>query len=359
MDKLRAAVVGATGIAGQQFLESLTDHPFIEVSALVASRRSAGKQYLNAIRSENGAIQWFCQESLADSYKQMVVQLGDTFDPASVDLVFSAIESDAAKALEPKWATEVPVISTASAFRYEEDVPIFIPAVNNDHEQLIETQKRRRGWKGFVTPIPNCTTTGLAITLKPIHDAFGVQTVIMTSMQAVSGAGRSPGVLAFDILDNIVPHIPGEEGKVAIETRKILGTLSDDKIVPADFIVTGICTRVPVIESHTEAVFVGLKRGASVEEAKQVMTEFGKDFVSLGFPSAPDQLIHVHEDPFRPQPRLDRDAGGGMTTSVGGIEKHQALPNGLKWTLVSHNTKMGAAKGAILVAEYLRHCGHI
>ena len=359
MEKLQTAVVGATGIAGQQFLESLENHPFLEVVTLAASKRSAGKAYVDAIRSESGAVQWFGQGPLADKYKPMVVQLADTLDPGSVDLVFSAIETAPAKELEPRWAAEVPVISTASAFRYDEDVPIFIPAVNNDHERLIEIQKRRRGWKGFVTPIPNCTTTGLAITLKPIHQAFGVETVIMTSMQAVSGAGRSPGVLSLDIVDNVVPYIPGEESKVAVETRKILGTFADGVIEPADIILTSICTRVPVLESHTEAVFVGLKEKATVEEATEAMRNFGKDFVALQLPSSPEQIIQVHDDPFRPQPRRDRDAGGGMTTSVGRLEQHDALPNGLKWALVSHNTKMGAAKGAILVAEYLRHCGHI
>src|SRR5687768_16867135 len=193
--KRKVAVIGATGIAGQQFLAALPNHPDFEVVALAASARSAGKSYLNALREPSGAIGWWCDELLSDEYAKMPVVNAEDFDAKSVDIVFTAVESDAAKELEPKYAVTTPVISTASAFRYYDDVPIFIPGVNNEHSALIKKQQRERGWKGFVTPIPNCTTTGLAITLKPIFDAFGVEGVVMTSMQAMSGAGRRGGVL--------------------------------------------------------------------------------------------------------------------------------------------------------------------
>src|SRR5205807_1365030 len=210
-------------------------------------------------------------------------------------LVFTAVESDAAKVLEPRFAEEVPVVSTASAFRYEPDVPVFLPAVNLDHAKLIDAQRKRRGWKGFITPGPNCTTTGLAITLKPLDDAFGVDKVVMTSLQAVSGAGRaSPGgVLALDIIDNVIPYIAKEEEKVEKETKKILGRFEGDGILDARMTVSCTCTRVNVLEGHTESVFVGLKKKPSVDEAKKAMEEFGREFVELGLPSSPKHLITV------------------------------------------------------------------
>ena len=201
MSRKKVAVIGATGIAGQQFLAALPNHPDFEIVTLAASSRSAGKSYLDALREPSGAIGWWCDEPLCDEYAQMQVLNAAEFDARSVDVVFTAVESDAAKELEPKYAVTTPVISTASAFRYFDDVPIFIPGVNNDHVALIARQQRERGWKGFVTPIPNCTTTGLAITLKPLFDAFGIEGVIMTSMQAMSGAGRRGGVLGLDAME--------------------------------------------------------------------------------------------------------------------------------------------------------------
>lgn len=359
MNKKKVAVVGATGVAGQQFLASLSGHPYFEVVALAASERSAGKKYKDAITDAAGAFRWYCQEPLDPAYAAITVQEASKLDATKVDLVFTAVESDAAKTLEPLYAKTTPVVSTASAFRYEKDVPIFIPGVNLDHDGLIDEQKKNRGWKGFVTPVPNCTTTGLAMTLKPLHDAFGVDRVVMTSMQACSGAGRSPGVIALDIVDNVIPFISKEEEKVEIETQKILGKVSGGTVVPAAFPVSATCTRVAVLEAHTEAIYVSLKKDASVDEAKKAMREFGKDFTALKLPSCPTHLIDVTDDPFRPQPRLDRDKEDGMVTSVGRVRKDLALPNGIKYVLVSHNTKMGAAKGGMLVAEYLVHKNHI
>ncbi len=359
MRRIKAAIVGATGVAGQQFLASLAHHPFIEVTALAASARSAGKTYHQALTSEAGGRQWFCTEPLAPEFARMEVQDALKFNPQTVDLVFAAVESDAAKELEPRYAQTTPVISTASAFRYEEDVPIFIPGVNLNHAELLAVQKKNRGWKGFITPVPNCTTTGLAMTLKPLQEAFGIRQVLMTSLQACSGAGRTPGVVALDIIDNVIPYIPKEEEKVQRETQKILGRLAHSRIQPAAFPVSATCTRVPVLEGHTEAVYVSLERPASVEEVIATLRQFGGEFVSLKLPSCPSHLVQVHEDPFRPQPRRDRDTDDGMATTVGRVRLDPALANGVKYVLVSHNTKMGAAKGAILVAEHLMHSGHI
>ncbi|MDD5127736.1 MAG: aspartate-semialdehyde dehydrogenase [Dehalococcoidales bacterium] len=356
---LKAAVIGATGIVGQQFLVALHKHPWIKVAALAASERSAGRAYKDALTDEKtGAFRWFCEEDVPTAMLGITVQNAAEMDPTSVDVIFSAIESDQAKVLEPKFAVSTPVISTASAFRYEKDVPILIPGINSAHAALLNEQRKARRWKGFITPDPNCTTIGLAVTLKPIYDAFGIRSVIMTSMQAMSGAGRSPGVLGLDILDNVIPYIVGEEEKVQKETQKILGGFVKGNIVPAKFAVSCTCTRVNVREGHTEAVFVSTEKSCEPADVARVMQEYTDPKIAE-LPSAPKRMIVVNSDPFRPQPRLDRDAEGGMATTVGRIRKDTALENGIKYMLVSHNTKMGAAKGAVLVAEMLIKDGYI
>ncbi|NUQ00074.1 MAG: aspartate-semialdehyde dehydrogenase [Armatimonadetes bacterium] len=359
MSRLNAAVVGATGIAGQQLLAALADHPIFDVTVLAASPRSAGKKYVDAISTAAGSVQWFCTEPLADGFKTMVVEDAAKLDATKVDVVFTALESDAAKELEPVYAQHVPVMSTASAFRMAEDVPILLPGVNPDQISFIKTMQEKRGWKGFIVPNPNCTTVGLAITLAPLYHTFGINSVLMTSMQGVSGAGRSPGVVALDIIDNIVPYIPKEEEKVEAEARKILGQVRGDQIEPAPFHVSATCTRVPVLEAHTESVYVSLAKPASLAEVKEAMVSFGADFCALGHPSSPSRLITVSDDPFRPQPRLDRIVEDGMTTTVGRLRECGVMPNGIKYLLVSHNTKMGAGKGALLMAEELVRQGYI
>jgi aspartate-semialdehyde dehydrogenase len=357
--RIPVAVVGATGLAGQQFLASLADHPMFEIRKLAASSRSAGKKYAEAVKDDKGASKWFCSEPLSPEHAAITVEDSARMTTDGIGLVFSAVEADVARELEPRCAEHVPVISTASAFRYEPDVPVFLPGVNWDHAALIDVQRKRRGWKGFVSPGPNCTTVGLAMTLRPLDVAFGVSRVIMTSMQALSGAGRSPGVSAMDILDNIVPYIPKEEEKVERETLKILGKVAGDAITPAAMTVSCTCTRVNVLEGHTESVFVELRKRAGLDEVKAAWRELGADLAALKLPSAPRHLITVNEDPFRPQVRLDRDAEGGMSTVVGRLREDPVLGNGIKYLLVSHNTRMGAARGAILVAEYLAKKGYV
>lgn len=346
---IRCAVVGATGIAGQQFLTALRGHPFLEVTKLAASSRSAGKSLSDAITSD-GHVAWYAEPGGLEQFGDHEVTDAALLDLDGVDLVFSAIESEPARTLEAKYAESTPVVSTASAFRYEPDVPLVIPAVNGAHVELIVEQQRARGWRGFVAPIPNCTTTGLAIALAPLHRRFTLQRVVVTSLQAVSGAGRSPGVRALDIVDNVVPYISGEEAKVERETRKLLGEVGE----PAEVAVSATCTRVPVLEGHTESVVASFERSVSLEEAVDALEGFGRDINPRTHPSAPERWVSVLEDPSRPQPRLDRDREDGMSTSVGRLRRDQVLgPNGLCFVLVSHNTKMGAAKGAILLAEDL------
>jgi aspartate-semialdehyde dehydrogenase len=350
-------VIGATGVAGQQFVSALQTHPWFDVTVLAASERSAGKTYGEALRHpQTGARRWYCD--VEPSAKVLALPVIDTREvsPADVDVVFTAVESDFAREIEPRLAAHRPVFSTASAFRGEEDVPIAVPGVNLDQLPLVDVQRRRRGWKGFVVPLPNCTTMGLVITLKPLADRFGLRRVVMTSMQGLSGAGRSPGVVAMDVLDNIIPYIVGEEQKVPRETRKILGRLGEGGIQPSDLPLSVTCTRANVLEGHTEAVQLELAGDATLDRVRRAFEEFGREFCARQLPSAPRRMIIVHDDPFRPQPRLDRDAEGGMATSVGRLRLDEG---GLRYLLVSHNTKMGAAKGAVLVAEHMVDAGLI
>ena len=353
----RVAVVGATGVAGQQFLVSLDAHPWFELVALAASERSAGKPYRAAITDANGHVRWGCEEPLPAAFAERPVVDARELDGSEFDLVFSAVESDAARVLEERLAESVPVVSTSSAFRYEDDVPILVPGVNMEHATLVKRQQRERGWKGFVAPIPNCTTTGLVIALAPLVRRFGIESAVMTSLQAISGAGRSPGVSGLDILDNVIPFIPKEEEKVQRETAKILGRLDGDRIDPLAVRVSATCMRVDVRDGHTESVAASLGRPASLGEVAEAMRAFGREFTDLGLPSSPPELIHVSDDPYHPQPRVDRRVNDGMTTVVGRLRDDPVLADGVRFVLLSHNTKMGAAKGAVLVAEYLAHQG--
>ena len=358
MDKKRIAIIGVTGSVGQEFVQSLDNHPWFEVTQIAASERSAGKKYLDAIRDANGIIAWDVGGEVPDYIKEIKVRTIDELDTSELDLVFSAVESQAARDIETKMAAEIPVISTSSAYRYEEDVPILIPGINDDQTELLETQKKNRNWKGWVAPLPNCTTTGLVITLKPLLEKYGAKKVMMTSMQAISGGGKS-GVSAMGITDNILPYIPKEEGKVKLEARKILGKLKDGKIEDADIRISCTCTRVPVIDGHTESVFVETTEQVDPQKAKETYDQYNKEISVANLPSAPEKYYAFHEDPTRPQPRMERTVGDGMTTTIGRVEKEELFENGLKYMLFSHNKKMGSAKGAVLLAEMLYKKGKI
>ena len=350
--KKRVAIIGVTGAVGQEFVQSLKNHPWFEVTQIAASEHSAGKKYVDAIRDDSGIVAWDVGGEIPDYIKDMPVLTIDEINVAELDLIFSAVESQAARDIETKFAKDLPVISTSSAYRYEEDVPILIPGVNDEQAELLEVQKKNRNWKGWVAPLPNCTTTGLAITLKPLLDKYGAKKVLMTSMQAISGGGKA-GVSAMGITDNILPYIPKEEDKVKKETRKILGKLKDGKIEDADIRVSCTCTRVPVIDGHTESVFVETEKEIDPALAKDTYDTYNKEISVAGLPSAPKDYYVFHEDPTRPQPRMEREVGDGMTTTIGRVEKEELFDNGIKYMLFSHNKKMGSAKGAVLLAEML------
>ncbi|RNJ76483.1 MAG: aspartate-semialdehyde dehydrogenase [Nitrosopumilus sp. H13] len=358
MEKKRVAIIGVTGAVGQEFVQSLEGHPWFEVTQIAASERSAGKNYLDAIRDPGGIVAWGVDGEIPEYIKSMDVRRIDELDVSQLDLVFSAVESVAARDIETSMAASLPVISTSSAYRYEEDVPILIPGINDEQAELLEVQKKNRNWKGWVAPLPNCTTTGLAITLKPLLEKYGAKKVMMTSMQAISGGGKS-GVSAMGIMDNILPFIQNEEKKVRIETKKILGKLEGQKIVDADIQVSSTCTRVPVIDGHTESVFVETATDIDPAKAKELYDSYNKTISVEGLPSAPEKYYAFHEDPTRPQPRMERTVGGGMTTTIGRVEKLDIFENGLKYVLFSHNKKMGSAKGAVLLAEMLYKKGKI
>ena len=358
MDKKRVAIIGVTGAVGQEFVTSLDNHPWFEVTQIAASERSAGKNYLDAIKDPSGIIAWDVGGEIPEYIKSMTVKKIDELDVSKLDLVFSAVESVAARDIETKMAADLPVISTSSAYRYEDDVPILIPGINDEQTELLEVQKKNRNWKGWVAPLPNCTTTGLAITLKPLLEKYGAKKVMMTSMQAISGGGKS-GVSAMGITDNIIPYIPKEEGKVRLETRKILGKLKDGKIVDADIRISCTCTRVPVIDGHTESVFVETSEEIDPVKAKETYNQCNEKISVQGLPSAPEKYYAFHEDPTRPQPRMERTVGDGMTTTIGRVEKEELFDHGLKYMLFSHNKKMGSAKGAVLLAEMLYKKGKI
>jgi len=357
--RIPVAIVGATGIAGQQVLAALADHPMFEIAALAASERSVGRNFEEAITdSQSGMRRWYVAgEDPPPEALMLAVQDARSMHLDDIKLVFAAVESEAARELEPIYARYLPTVSTARPFRMEPDVPLVIPGVNLDHLAIVSEQRRQRGWRGYIATLPNCTATGLAISLKALDQAFGVEAVIVTTMQGISGAGRD--LPALDIVENIIPYIPREEERVMIETRKILGHVLEGGIAELPIKVSATCTRASVLAGHTESVTVILKRAASIDEVFSSFETCGRDFTMLGLPNSPSHMITTHRNPMRPQPRLDRDIENGMTTSVGRIRPDEVMPNGIKYLLVSHNAAMGAGRGAVLLAEYLQHAGYL
>ena len=303
--KYRVGILGATGMVGQRFCQLLENHPQFEITALAASDRSIGKPYAEACA-------WKLAGAMPENVKGIEVQ--PIAPPLDCEIVFSSLPSTVARETEEAFARAgYPVISNSSSYRMDEDVPLLIPEINADHLGLISRQQEKRGFgKGFIVTNPNCAVASFAPPLAVLHRKFGIESAIVTTLQAISGAGY-PGVSAMDITDNVLPYIAGEEPKVETEAQKILGKFSDGTIEKADFTVSAQCFRVPVIDGHTASVRVNLKETATLEEIIEAMNTFP----SLDLYSSPKQFIHICDEPARPQPRLDREAGGGMTISVG------------------------------------------
>ena len=347
--KFPIAILGATGAVGQRMIQLLVDHPWFEIAALTGSDRTVGRPYGELVR-------WVLDDAPPPDLARKIVRPSD--EVADVALALSALPTDAAREIEPLWAARTAVCSNASTYRMAPDVPLIIPEVNPDHLALIERQRAERGWKGCLVTNPNCAAIGIVMALRPLHDAFGVRQVHAATLQAVSGAGY-PGVASLDILDNIIPNIAngGEEQKVETEPRKLLGRVVDGRVAEAAIAISAQVTRVPVIDGHTALLSVAFERRPSVEAAIEALESFKASEPVRGLPSAPERPIVVRREADRPQPRRDRDAGQGMSATVGRVRECPLLD--LRLVVLSHNTIRGAAGGALLNAELLVASGVI
>jgi aspartate-semialdehyde dehydrogenase len=345
----KVAILGATGAVGQRFIQLLQEHPWFKIEVLAASERSAGKKYKDACT-------WTMESNLPREIAEMSVvhtDLESVEKADNIDLVFSALPGDLAGPVEAEFAAIYPVFSKSSAHRMDNDVPLIIPEVNPDHAALIPIQKKARGWKGFISTDPNCSTIQLAMTLKPLMN-FGLSQVVVSTMQALSGAGY-PGVASLDIIDNVVPFISKEEEKMECEPLKILGTFDGNRIYNADFVLSSSCNRVNVKDGHLESVFVKLEDDPTVEEVEEAFRKFKGEPQELILPSAPETPIVVRQEPNRPQPRYDRNEGKGMSVVVGRVRKDPIMS--VKFMCLGHNTIRGAAGGGILSAELITSKG--
>ncbi len=349
--KLPVGILGATGMVGQRYIQLLENHPWFEIAWLAASDRSSGKPY-------GEAAKWRLDSALPDRIARMMVQPAEPSGAPKV--IFASVDAAYARELEPKFADAgCAVLSNSSAFRMTPNVPLVIPEINADHLHLIEEQPSRKSTGGYMVTNPNCSTIGLVMALKPIEERFGIEQIFVTTMQAVSGAGY-PGVASMDILGNVVPFIGSEEEKMESETLKLLGKLEGHSVTPLDARITAHCNRVAVEDGHTECVSIklGNKLGRTVtrEDLLAAWAEF-RPLAGQDLPTAPEQPVFFTEQNDRPQPRLDRNRGNGMTATVGRLR-----PCGLldwKFVVLSHNTVRGAAGATILNAELLHRLGKL
>ncbi len=361
-EKIKVGVLGATGMVGQRYIKLLENHPWFEVTYVAASPRSAGKTYESAVSSR-----WLIGADIPSQVAKLIVEDANDVTKAigKCKFVFSALEmgKDEIKALEAEYAkNDIPVVSNASANRWTEDVPMLIPEINASHIEVIKAQKEHHGWKnGFVAVKPNCSLQTYMTPLYALIKAgYPVKRMIVTTLQAVSGAGY-PGVSSFDMIDNIVPYIGGEEEKTEKECLKILGKVEDGKIVNNQLpIVSSTCTRVPVVDGHTATVCMEFDlpedKKPSLEEIEKVWTSFASLPQELQLPSAPEHAIVIRHEENRPQPRRDRETEKGMATVIGRLRKCNVFD--VKFVALSHNTKRGAALGGILNAELLKAQGY-
>lgn len=340
--KIPVAVLGATGSVGQRFVQLLADHPWFSLAEVVASERSAGQAYRDA-------ADWRLSAEMPEGARALVVK--DYGAALESPVVFSALPGEVAEEIEQRMAREGRALFSNTSFhRMTPDVPLMIPEVNPEHVAALEVQRKNRGWGGFIVTNPNCSAIHLVLALKPLHDAFGIDALAVTTMQAVSGAGY-PGVPSLDMIDNVVPYIGSEEEKMTEETKKLLGGF-DGQFQPAAITMSAHCNRVPVRDGHTECVSVRFVENASPQDAAAVMAAFRAKPQELNLPSAPCRPIVVRTENNRPQPNLDRDAEKGMATTVGRVRECPLL--GTKFVLLGHNTIRGAAGASILNAELFK-----
>jgi aspartate-semialdehyde dehydrogenase len=336
--KIPVGILGCTGAVGQKFVSLLTNHPQFVITDLAASENSAGKKYIDCVK-------WHEPTPIPEDIASLTIKKCDS--KLTAKILFSGLDSSVAGEIEENYAQQgYYVISNSKNHRLAPDVPLVIPEINSAHFALIKHQQQQLNSSGFIVTNPNCAIVVLALALYPIHKKFGLEKVIVTTMQAISGAGY-PGVASLDILGNVIPHIKDEEEKIQIELLKIFGTLTNDKIVPADCKISAMCNRVPVQNGHTMAISFATKTTAAKEEIISSL----QDYPTLNLPSSPKKVVSYFADALRPQPLLDLNSGNGMTVSVGNLRACNVLD--WKLTAFGHNTIRGAAGAAILNAEYL------
>jgi aspartate-semialdehyde dehydrogenase len=340
--RIPVAVLGATGTVGQKFIRLLADHPWFEVTAVAASSASAGRRYEDVAR-------WREPVAIPPAVAGLVTR--ECSPPLPGRIVFSALDAEVAGPIEQEFARAGAfVVTNTRTHRMDADVPLLIPEANADHLALIDRQQKGRGWSGAILANPNCSTAALALALAPLHRAFGVERLFVSTMQAVSGAGY-PGVASLDIVGNVSPHIGGEEEKIERESRKILGALSNGVVEPAQFAVSAHTSRVAVVDGHMMTVSVGFSRRVGPDEALAVLRDFRGVACVAGLPSSPNPPIEVDSRTDRPQPRLDLDRGGGMAVTVGRVRPCPILD--LRLVVLGHNTIRGAAGQGVQIAELL------
>ena len=348
MKKTKVGVLGATGAVGQRFVQLLDGHPWFKLAAVAASERSAGRSY-------GDACAWKLDTPMPAAARALVVQ--PTEPKLDCDVVFSALDANVAGPAEEAFAAAgCAVLSNARNHRMAEDVPLLVPEVNPDHAALIAVQRKKRGWKGFIATNPNCSTATLVLALAPLQRSFGVTAVAVTTLQAISGAGY-PGIPALDIVGNVVPFIAGEEEKIERETQKILGRLNSGAVEPLAAVVSAQTTRVPVVDGHTESVFVTLARDPGLDAVRDAFRSFRGVPQERHLPSAPEHPVLLLDAEDRPQPRLDIGLERGMASVVGRVRACPLM--GYKFVVLGHNTIRGAAGAAILNAELLQAEGFL
>jgi aspartate-semialdehyde dehydrogenase len=348
---LKVGILGATGLVGQRFIELLQSHPWFKVKVLAASQKSAGKEF-------SKATQWKMTTDLSEEIAEMTVvesKRRSVEEVSDIDIIFSALPSNIAKKTELEFTEKYPVISKASAYRMEPDIPLLIPEVNPEHLELIPFQQENREFEGFICTDPNCSTIQIALSLKPLQ-ALGLQKVIVSTMQAISGAGY-PGLAALDYVDNVVPFIKREEEKIELESKKILGIYNNNRIDLADILISASCNRVSVENGHLATIFVELEDKISSFDLQRIFENYQGEPQTLNLPTAPERPLIVRKEVDRPQPKLDRNAGRGMSVVLGRIREDPIFT--LKYVCLGHNTIRGAAGAGVLSAELLTKKGHI
>lgn len=342
-NKIPVGILAATGSVGQRFIMHLIDHPWFEITALTGSSRTVGRPY-------GEGVNWLLDGDPPAEVAGMIVQ--PTAPNLAPKVLFSALPTADAREVEAEFAKAgYAVLTNASPYRMDPFVPLLIPEVNMDHTAIIPHQQKAYGWKGYIVANANCSTTSIVLPLKILHETYGLDSAVVTTMQAISGAGY-PGVPSLDIIDNIVPYIGGEDGKLETEPRKLCGKYVDGKFEFADFKVSAQANRVPVIDGHLASVSVKLKQSASADEVIDLFQNWQLPDVLQNLPTMPEQVFIYRTEPDRPQPRKDRDNGDGLAWTVGGVRTCPV--NDVRFMSLAHNTLRGAASGSILNAELLK-----